>query len=265
MWRLFVWLRGDLFDLEKFISTGLRRICLDLTATQTAGLLKLNRKTVNTLYQCFRLLIRLQRMNERRAFRGVVEVNECYFGPSRVRGRALPRLRGRGTLNQPVFGIFERQGEVYTEIINDCSAYTLRAIMRGRIDPQIVVCSDGWPATRDEGSGRRSHGEYPFAGKHSLRHEGWHRRQAEQVAFDRHRNCALTTRCSGATSSLDPDRQVMAARSPSPNCAEANIFSSLKYLRRSRNEIRAESGIFNKNAVARGRTTEHARRVRSPK
>ena len=138
-----------MFKGSKLSSYRVRKVvecfCLDLTATQTARLLKLNRKTVNALYQRFRLLICLQRMNERRAFRGVVEVDECYFGASRVRGRALPRLRGRGTLKQPVFGIFERQGEVYTEIINDCSAYTLRAIIRGRIDPQSVLCSDGWP------------------------------------------------------------------------------------------------------------------------
>ena len=118
---------------------------LDLTATQTAALLALNRKTINVLYQRFRLLIALQRLNQRREFCGVVEVDESYFGPSRVRGRPLPRLRGRGTLKQPVFGIFERQGEVYTEIIPDCSQATLRAVIRGRIDPASVVCSDGWP------------------------------------------------------------------------------------------------------------------------
>ncbi len=118
---------------------------LDLTATQTAALLRLNRKSVNALYQRFRLLITWQRMNQRREFGGVVEVDESYFGPSRVRGRPLPHLRGRGTLKQPVFGIFERQGEVYTEIIQDCSQATLRAVIRGRIDPASVVCSDGWP------------------------------------------------------------------------------------------------------------------------
>ncbi len=57
--------------------------CLDLTARQTAGSLKLNRKAVNALYQRFRLLICLQRMNQRRPSQGVVEVDECYFGPRR--------------------------------------------------------------------------------------------------------------------------------------------------------------------------------------
>ena len=138
---MFKWSKLSGYRIKKVLEC----FCLDLTATQTAGLLKLNRKTVNALYQRFRLTIGLKRVQDPRGFRGVVEVDESYFGASRVRGRPLPRLRGRGTLKQPVFGIFERQGEVYTEIITDCSAKTLRAIIRGRIDPQSVVCSDGWP------------------------------------------------------------------------------------------------------------------------
>ena len=138
-----------MFKWSKLWSYRVKKVvecfCLDLSATQTAGLLKLNRKTVNALYQRFRLLIALKRMSQRQQFRGVVEVDESYFGASRVRGRALPRLRGRGTRKQPVFGIFEREGNVYTEIVTDCSQNTLRAIIRGRIDPQSIVCSDGWP------------------------------------------------------------------------------------------------------------------------
>lgn len=135
------WSKLSSYKIKKVVQC----FCLDLTATQTAALLGLNRKTINTLYQRFRLLVALQRMNQRREFCGVVEVDESYFGASRVRGRPLPRLRGRGTLKQPVFGIFERQGEVYTEIIQDCSQATLRAVIRGRVDPTSVVCSDGWP------------------------------------------------------------------------------------------------------------------------
>jgi len=110
---MFKWSKLSSYRVKKVVEC----FCLDLTATQTAGLLKLNRKTINALYHRFRLLIGLQRMSERREFRGVVEVDESYFGANRVRGRALPRLRGRGTRKQPVFGIFERKGEVYTEII----------------------------------------------------------------------------------------------------------------------------------------------------
>ncbi len=138
---MFKWSKLSSYRIKKVMEC----FCYDLTAAQTAGLLRLNRKTVNAFYHRFRLLIRLKRMSERRQFQGVVEVDESYFGANRVRGRALPRRRGRGTRKQPVFGIFERHGEVYTEIIEDCSQATLRAVIRGRIDPQSVLCSDGWP------------------------------------------------------------------------------------------------------------------------
>jgi len=48
-----------------------------------------------------------------------VEVDESYFGAKRHRGYhgKLKRGRGRGTLKQPVFGVFERDGRVYTEIV----------------------------------------------------------------------------------------------------------------------------------------------------
>ena len=44
----------------------------------------------------------------------------------------------------PVFGIFLRQGHVYTEIVPDCKKATLQAIIRRKIDPESVVYSDGW-------------------------------------------------------------------------------------------------------------------------
>ncbi len=91
--------------------------CLDLTATQTAELLRLNRKTVNRYCQLFRQRIFAQQEEEKSQFRGTVEVDESFFGPARVRGRPGPRKRGRGTLKQPVFGVFERGGRVYTELV----------------------------------------------------------------------------------------------------------------------------------------------------
>jgi len=71
-------------------------------------------------------------------------VDESFFGPARVRGRPGPRKRGRGTLKQPVFGIYERNGAVYTELVPDCSAKTLQSIIRGKISPDSVIHSYGW-------------------------------------------------------------------------------------------------------------------------
>ena len=61
-------------------------------------------------------------------------------------GRAGSRAGGgRGAYGKTVvFGIFERQGHVYTEIVPDCSKPTLQGIIRGRVDPRTVINSDGW-------------------------------------------------------------------------------------------------------------------------
>ena len=118
--------------------------CIDIDATKTAQLLGLNRKTVNRYFLVFRKLIHELQCSEKDQFVGVIEVDESFFGPARLRGRPGPRKRGRGTLKQPVFGIYERNGRVYTELITDCSAKTLQAIIRGRVSPECVINSDGW-------------------------------------------------------------------------------------------------------------------------
>ena len=56
---------------------------------------------------------------------------------SRARARRLRQDR-------VVFGIFERQGQVYTEIVPDRSRPTLQGINRGRVDLRTVINSDGW-------------------------------------------------------------------------------------------------------------------------
>jgi len=118
--------------------------CIDIDATKTAQLLGLNRKTSNRYFLAFRKLIYTYQCAEKEQFVGVIEVDESFFGPSRLRGRPGPRKRGRGTLKQPVFGIYERNGRVYTELITDCSAHTLQAIIRGRVNPESVIHSDCW-------------------------------------------------------------------------------------------------------------------------
>ena len=118
--------------------------CIDIEASKTAQLLGLNRKTINRYYLAFRKLIHDYQCAEKERFVCVIEVDESFFGPSRVRGRPGPRKRGRGTTKQPVFGIYERQGRVYTELVTDCSAGTLQAIIRGRVNPESIVHSDGW-------------------------------------------------------------------------------------------------------------------------
>jgi transposase len=117
-----------------------RLFALDLEATKVATLTGLNRNTVNRYFHQLRQ--RLARACEAASpLKGTVEVDEAYFGPRRVRGRP-----GRGAGGKTiVFGIFKRNGQVYTQIVPDAKKRTLQAVIRGRVALESVVHSDGWP------------------------------------------------------------------------------------------------------------------------
>lgn len=122
----------------------IRCFCLDIDATKTAILVDLNRKTINRYFNLFRERIFECQLAEFEQMVGEVEVDESYFGAKRVRGFTGKLKRGRGTLKQPVFGLFLRASKVYTEIVPDCRKKTLQAIIHGRIDPGSVIYTDKW-------------------------------------------------------------------------------------------------------------------------
>ena len=147
---------------EAKIREIVRYVAADLTALQAAALSGLNRNTVNRLYRGVRERMRLACEAQRPLF-GVVEVDESFFGARRVKGR-----RGRGAYGKTVvFGIFARQGRVYTEIVPDCSKPTLQGIIRGRVDPRTIINSDGWrlpwPGRLGYGHVRVDHARDEFA------------------------------------------------------------------------------------------------------
>ncbi len=92
----------------------------------------------------FREVIYLKQTQLRSQFIGDIEVDESYFGAKRQRGFHGKLKRGRGTLKQPVFGIFERDGRVYTEIVPDCKKKTLQQVILGKVSLDSVIYSDGW-------------------------------------------------------------------------------------------------------------------------
>lgn len=122
----------------------MRHFCVDVDATKTAKLLDLNRKTVNRWFTLFRLAIYWHRVNMLNRIVGEAEVDESYFGARRKRGFSGKLKRGRGTQKQPVFGIFERDGEVLTEIVPNCKKATLQPVITGKVDKETVIYSDGW-------------------------------------------------------------------------------------------------------------------------
>lgn len=112
---------------------------MDLEAVKIAELASVNRNTVNRYLLEIRR--RIARFCEQESpFGGTVEVDESYFGPKRVKGK-----RGRGAGSKTVvFGIFKRNGKVYTEIVPDAKKKTLQNIIRRRVGLESVIHSDGW-------------------------------------------------------------------------------------------------------------------------
>ena len=105
----------------------IKYFALDLTANRTAQLTGLTHKSVNQIFLKIRL--RLSEDCQRQSpFSGEVEVDESYFGAKGVKGK-----RGRGASGKTiVFGIYKRNGKVFTEIVPNVQKKTLQAIIRSK-------------------------------------------------------------------------------------------------------------------------------------
>ena len=79
-----------------------------------------------------------ERCQRESPFSGEVGLDESYFGARRVRGK-----RGRGARGKAiVFGIYKRNGRVYTEIVPDCKKASLQAIIRGKVELEATIHTD---------------------------------------------------------------------------------------------------------------------------
>ena len=113
----------------------------DITASKAANLLEINRNTINRYYNLFRTKIAASTCKGS-VFFGEIELDESYFGAKRIRGK-----RGRGAAGKtPVFGVLKRDGNVYVEIVENCSKESLMPIIQGKILEGSTVYTDGWKA-----------------------------------------------------------------------------------------------------------------------
>jgi transposase-like protein len=118
----------------------IKYFALDLTANKTAQLAAMTHQSVNRIFLKIRNRIAEEAERASPFTSCEVEVDESYFGARRVKGK-----RGRGAGGKTkVFGIFKRNGSVYTEIVPDCRKKTLQAVIRGRVSLDAVVHSDKW-------------------------------------------------------------------------------------------------------------------------
>ena len=71
---------------------------------------------------------------------GEIELDENYFGAKRVKGK-----RGRGARGKtPVLGMLKRDGNVYTQIVKNCSKSVLMPIIEELASKDSVIYSDGF-------------------------------------------------------------------------------------------------------------------------
>ena len=116
--------------------------CVDITASKSAVLLGINRNTINRYYNLFREKIFISSFENEHSSSGEFEIDESYFGAKRVRGK-----RGRGAAGKtPVFGLLKRNGQVYVQVVENCSRDSLMPIIQGKIVGGSTIHTDGWKA-----------------------------------------------------------------------------------------------------------------------
>lgn len=112
----------------------IRFFAMDFTASDTAKLTNISVRSIHTIYIKLHKKIAVQ-CEKISPFNGIVELDESYFDARRVRGK-----RGRGASSKTiVFGLLKRDGNVYTEIVPDCSKATLQGIIRGHLHPYGAI------------------------------------------------------------------------------------------------------------------------------
>ena len=112
----------------------------DLTASQIAFLTKTNRNTINKILKNMRLRIAEVCEQENPFEKGEIKMDESYFGARRVRGK-----KGRGAYGKTiVFGLKKRKGNVYTQVIRNCSKTEILPLIRSKISKKTTVFTDGF-------------------------------------------------------------------------------------------------------------------------
>lgn len=117
---------------------------LEVSARKCANELRISYKTVAARYAAYRNAIIKYTKQEFKKLKGLVEADESYFGGKRKGNR------GRGAFNkQAVFGILERDGRVYTAVVDDVSAETLFDHIKKKTRKGSVFYTDDFKSYKD--------------------------------------------------------------------------------------------------------------------
>lgn len=146
------WLDGRKLPLKVWLEIAWCFV-LALSAHKAGKLIRLPYKSCFGGYQRIREAIVADSKKHRQQFTGTMEVDESFYGGLfknlrketrwKMRQEGLAK-RGRGAKyrKQPVFGIYKRNGEVYLELVAECTKEELETIIKQKIAKNSEVFSD---------------------------------------------------------------------------------------------------------------------------
>ncbi|MCY4127637.1 MAG: IS1595 family transposase [Gammaproteobacteria bacterium] len=125
---------------EKKFREIIKLFSADLTAQQIALFSGVSRNCVNRVIKQVRIRMSEECEKESPFEKGEIEMDESYFGARRVRGK-----RGRGAFGKTiVFGLKKRKGNVYTQVIKNCSKTQILPLISSKISKKVRVFTDGF-------------------------------------------------------------------------------------------------------------------------
>jgi len=127
---------------EKKFRQIIKLFSADIEAKKIALLSEININTINKILLMVRERIAFLAEQESLFSSGEIEIDESFFGARRVRGK-----RGRGAAGKTiVFGMKKRNGNVYTQIVRNCSSRELLPIIKEHATCNSIIYSDEWKA-----------------------------------------------------------------------------------------------------------------------
>ena len=131
------WARLDNLKTRKIIEC----FSMDLTASKTAEILKLNIKTIDDWYSYLRKVIYSHCVAEKQEkVWWIIEMDESYFWPTRIKWKRW-RWAWMKTI---VFWLLKRNWKVYTEIIPDAKAKSIIPIIKWKVEVWSEINTDWW-------------------------------------------------------------------------------------------------------------------------
>ncbi len=125
---------------EKKFREIIKLFSADLTAQQISLLSGVSRNSINKILKHIRIKMAAACEKESPFNKGEIEMDESYFGARRIRGK-----KGRGAYGKTlVFGLKKRKGQVYTQVIKNCSKQEILPLITSKISKRTRVFTDGF-------------------------------------------------------------------------------------------------------------------------